>query len=71
MFNEIKTSEEYLRCICEKRSAYWGMLLELERDGLKDSPDYHRAISAWAAYDSAICLFEELMDNLREKDPAI
>lgn len=71
MFNEIKTHEEYLHCIFEKRAVYWRMVLELQRDGLKDSPDYHRAVSAWAAYDSAICLFEELMKNLREKDPVV
>lgn len=71
MFNEIKTPEEYLHCIFVKRAVFWEMLLKLERNGLKDSPDYHRAISAWAAYDCAVCLFEELMKNLEEKSSAV
>lgn len=67
MFDKVKTPGDYLYCIGMNRAMNWKMVLELERNNLKDSPDYHRAISAWAAYDTAMCLFEELMEHLKEE----
>ena len=67
MYDEVKTMEQYLCCLSENLSVYWKMVLELENEGFKDSPDYHRAVAAWAAYDTAICLFKELMENTQKE----
>ena len=63
MFKEVKTISYYLYCLDTKRAALWNYLLSLDNKGETDNPDYHRAIAAWSAYDTAVALLEELIKN--------